>query len=336
MGVLREYITLVRPYGILFLGFMPVFGALCNNDFSASHLFVLLVIGLCMHVFGFAQNDYYDIEVDKRSKYVKQRPLATSVISQQQALVLFLCSFLVAVILAAVFFFSLYSMVVLLVSFLFMTLYNKFNKQIGGMECVLGAGVFLFGLFGGFTVSDVLSPLVVIVSFVGFFQWMFSVGVSANLKDVEYDTKLGIRTTPVLFGVHAVHNNLVKPVRFMMYVYGIKIVHLLVAFLPFVLGYTSMSIHGFPLPLLCYLLVGSVMLVTTRGLLSMPLGKRDTMLRYEGAHEGLALLLIPVVLMSSLIDHVGFLPTVLLFFLFIAWPLLSLRVLFGKTLIPLE
>jgi hypothetical protein len=79
-----------------------------------------------------------------------------------------------------------------------------------------------------------------------------------------------------------------------------------------------------------------MMLFTTRGILTISHTKRDTLLRYEGAHEGLALLLIPVVLMTYLLTHIGLIPTVLLYLLFIIWPLICLRMLFGKTLIPLE
>jgi 4-hydroxybenzoate polyprenyltransferase len=336
VGVVKEYVKLIRPYGILFLGFTPVFGALCNGDFNALHLSILLIIGLLAHVFTFVQNDYYDMEVDRQSKYVVQRPLTSGVISRSHAAFLFLCSFFITVILAAFFFFSLRSFFVLLGAFFFVSLYNKYSKRISGMEFVLGAAVFLFGLFGALTVSDVISPLALIIACVGFLQWVFSVGVSANLKDVEFDTKLGIRTTPVVFGVKVVQNKLKKPVIFTMYAFGIDMVHIIVAFLPFLLGYTLIMINSFPLPILCFLLVALMMIFTTGRILIIPLVKRDIMLRYEGIHEGLALLLIPLVLMTFLIDNVGIIPTLLLFLLFIGWPLISLRTLYGKNLIPLE
>jgi hypothetical protein len=95
-------------------------------------------------------------------------------------------------------------------------------------------------------------------------------------------------------------------------------------------------IGGVPLPLFCFLIVSIVLFFTTRGILTTSLKKRDTMLRYEGAHEGIALLLIPFVLFSYLVEHVGILPPLLLILLLIAWPLFTLRLLFGKTLIPLE
>jgi len=204
------------------------------------------------------------------------------------------------------------------------------------MEYILGFGVFTYGLFGAFTFSDSIVPLAIIISSVGFLQWVFSVGISANLKDVEFHTKLGIRTTPAVFGVHVVDHILKKPFAFMIYAYGIKIVHLFIAGVPFLVGYTSSIVSGFPIPLLFFLLIVIVITITTHGILHTDLEKRDSMLRYEGIQEGFSLLLIPCVLLSYLVEHLGVFPTTFIFLLMILWPLLILRVLYGRTLIPLE
>jgi len=71
---MKRYLKLIRPYGMLFLGFAPVFGAIANGEFSFSHLTILLVIGLLAHIFTFVQNDYYDVEIDRKSKHVSKRP----------------------------------------------------------------------------------------------------------------------------------------------------------------------------------------------------------------------------------------------------------------------
>jgi 4-hydroxybenzoate polyprenyltransferase len=336
VGRVRQYVTLIRPYGILFIGFMPVFGAMCNGEFDLFHLSVLLVIGLLAHVFTFVQNDYVDVEVDRQSKNVAGRPLITGGVPRHHALILFLSSLILSLGLAVVFLFSVRSLIFLLLSFLFVTLYNSYSKRFPGMEFVLGLGVFTYGLFGGYTVSDTISPLVIIISLIGFFQWVFSVGVSANLKDVESDERLGIRTTPIVFGVRAADNTLKKPTGFILYAYSVKILHLLVASLPFILGYTSILIARLPIPILSYVLIAGVLLFTTYKILNASLEKRDMMLRYEGIHEGFALLLFPVTLLSFLIEHAGILPVLLLLLVIVIWPLVSLRTVFGKTLIPLE
>jgi len=336
VGVIRECIKLIRPYGMLFIGFTPVFGALCNGQFDAFQLFLLLIIGILGHIFVFVQNDYYDTEIDRQSKYVMQRPLISGGISRKQARILFLSSFFLSIGLAVIFFFSIVPFIILLISFFLMTLYNRYSKRLPGMEYVLGLGVFTYGLFGALTVSNEVSTLAIIISCVWFLQWVFSVGVSANLKDVKFDTKLGIRTTPVILGVHVQGNQLKKPLGFIIYSYTIKGAHLLVAMLPFVLGFTSMLLYGYPIPLLGFIVIAFLLLLTTTGILTTSLKKRNLMLQYEGAHEGLALLLIPFVLLSYLVDHLGVLPPLFLIILLVLWPLLCLRLLFGKTLIPLE
>lgn len=336
MGVIRECIKLIRPYGMLFLGFAPVFGALCNGQYDAFHLSLLLIIGVIGHIFVFVQNDYYDTQIDRQSKYVVQRPLVSGGISRTQAQILFSCAFIISIILVAIFFFSFLSFSTLLLSFLLMTLYNRYSKRIPGMEYVLGAAVFMYGVFGALTVSDQVSTFALSISCVWFLQWVFSVGVSANLKDVEFDAKLGIRTTPIVMGVHVLEDQLKKPLRFIAYTYTIKGLHLFVAFLPFILGYTSILLNGYPIPLLGFFVIAYLLLFTTRSILTTSLKERNLLLRFEGVHEGLALLLVPFVLLNHLVEHIGALPTFLLIALLVLWPLLSLRLFFGKTLIPLE
>jgi 4-hydroxybenzoate polyprenyltransferase len=249
---------------------------------------------------------------------------------------IFLAAFLLAIGLAAIFLFSWSSFLLLLLSFSLATLYNIYSKRIPGFEYIAGASVFTIGLFGASTSSLPFSALALLMCLLISLQWVFSVGVSANLKDVEYDTQLGIRTTPVLLGVHRHEDHLVTPVKFTLYAYGLQAVFLFVACLPYLLGYTSIILYGYLLPLLGFIILTVLLLFTTRGILTASLRKRNLLLRYIGAHEGFALLLIPFVLLSYLVEHVGVLPPLFLILLLIAWPLFSLRLLFGKTLIPLE
>jgi len=333
---MKSYFIVIRPYGMLFLGFTPVFGAIANGEFDFSRLTVLFIIGLLAHIFTFVQNDYHDIAVDSKSKYVSNRPLVTGNITQKTAFAIFSASFIISLILAIAFLFSFYSFVFLLISFLFMTLYNKYSKKFYGMEYILSLGVFTYGLFGALTVSSSISYFVIIVALFGFMQWLFSVGVSANLKDVEYDIKLGIKTTPTAFGVNVSNNELIIPQSFKFYTVGIKIIHILIAVLPFLLGYTSIFVYKLPIPGFCFLILSILILYCTIKILTIPMKKRDKMLIFVGLQEGLALLLLPILLMSILIDKFEVIQTFLLISLFILWPLFWFRILYGKKMIPLE
>jgi 4-hydroxybenzoate polyprenyltransferase len=333
---MNNYFKLIRPYGLLFLGLTPVFGAICNGEFKLWNLFILLIIGCLMHIFTFIQNDYYDLSIDKKSKYVDTRPLASGQIAKMNVLIIIIIAFCLAIVLYLVFLFTLASFFCLFLTFLLITLYNKYSKKVFFMEYVLGTGVFTFGLFGAFTVSATISLLAIITSLIGFFQWIFSVGISANLKDVEYDTKLGIKTTPVLFDVKIVNNKMVKPLVFKIYAFGLKIIHIISTSLPFVLLFTSITVYNQPVPLVCFIIISISMLYTTYKILSTPIQMRDTLLRFEGVHEGIASLLIPIVLMEYLITNIGMFVTLLILLAILVWPLLTLRLLFGKKMIPLE
>lgn len=333
---MKLYLKLIRPYGMLFIGFSPFFGAIANGEFRLLPLTILVIIGMLAHIFTFVQNDYYDTEIDRKSKYVSNRPLVTQGISKKTAIAIFFSSFILSLILNIAFLFTAYSFFALLLSFLCMTLYNKYSKRLFGMEYILSIGVFLYGIFGALTVTNSISNLAIIISAVGFMNWLFSVGISANLKDVEFDTKLGIKTTPAVFGVYVKNKRLFIPTSFRIYTYFIKIIHVLIAALPFILGYTSIFVYNVPIPGICFLIITISLFYLTKKILSTPISKRDNMLINIGLQEGLALLMIPVVLTNILVDNIALLPTILLILLLIFWPLFWFRYLFGKKMIPLE
>ncbi len=336
MSLIKNYLILIRPYGILFLGFTPVFSAIANGEFSYQNLSILFLIGILAHIFVFVQNDYYDIKIDSKSKYVSARPLVSGNISQKTAAIIFSSSFFLAIILFIFFVFTIYSFLFLLLSFFFFTLYNKYSKRFFGMEYILSAGVFCCGIFGALTVSENISLFVILISAFAFMQWLFSVGVSANLKDVEFDTKQGVRTTPTVFGVHVSNKKMIIPLSFIFYAFSIKIVHILIAASPFILGYTSIYVYDLPIPGFFFLLISATVLYLTFKILSTPILKRDKMLIYVGLQEGLSLLLIPFVLQSLLTEKISIFIPFLLILLFIFWPLFWFRYLYGKKMIPLE
>ncbi|MBU0497414.1 MAG: hypothetical protein KKC68_06475, partial [Candidatus Thermoplasmatota archaeon] len=143
-------------------------------------------------------------------------------------------------------------------------------------------------------------------------------------------------TTPVVFGVQVSEGSLVVPGRFMLYAFGIKIVHILMALCIVVLGYASFLVDGFPVPGFLFVVVSVVILYLTYRLLSARLAERDSMLIFAGLQEGLSFLLLPIVLMSYLFVQISVFTTVFLLVVMIVWPLFWFRLLFGRRLIPLE
>jgi len=333
---MKQYLILIRPYGMIFLGLTPVFAAIANSQFNLFHLTVLFVIGLLIHIFGFCLNDYYDVDVDKKSKYVSKRPLVTGEISQKAVSILIVLSLSIALIFAVVFLFTFNSFVILLSSIFFMYLYNRFSKRFFGMEYILFIGIFLFGLFGALTVSDSVSFLALLITLAHAIQWLFSVGISANLKDVEFDTKMGIRTTPTIFGVKVEKNKLKIPLLFYFYGFFIKFVHIAVLSIAFFAGYDLMFAYDLPIPVFAFTIVALIVIYLTYEILSMYEFNRDKMLIYMGFQEGFSFTLIPVALASLFAEKTLMVPLLLLISILVIWPLSWFRILFGKRMIPLE
>ncbi len=332
---INGYIKMMRPYGLL-LPLIVVFSALCNGQFDFFPLLGLFVIGIFIHIFGTFQNDYFDIELDKKSKYVSERPLVNGIVSRKGVLFLILFSFFASIILAYLFFFTIPAFLALLLSFFLATLYNKYSKRMPGMEYVMGAGVCTFGLFGALTVSDVLSPLVIFIVLFVLMKYVFNIGVSGNLKDVEYDSKQGIKTTPILLGVRAIGDELRIPAVFIIYAFSIKGINIGIALMPFLTGDVSMFLYGFPIPIICFSILSTLLIYTLWKILSTPLlSERDKMLRYAGIHEVLTYSLVPVVLMSYLVENINIFALILLIVVPPLWVKISVNVFFGKK-VPLE
>lgn len=333
---MKKYLILSRPYGMLFIGLTPVFGAFANGETNQFNLGILLIIGLLSHIFTFVQNDYFDMEIDRKSKYVSNRPLSSGNISKKTVILIFISSLLLSLILSAVYLQEIYSFLMLILSFICVTLYNKYSKCFTGMEYILSLGVFFYCIFGALTVSNSVSYLVILVASFVFLQWLFSVGISANLKDVEFDTKQGIRTTPVWFGTYVTKKSLVIPLKFKAYAYLIKIMHIFIATLILMLGYASISVYNLPFPGIFLFIISLILIYLTYKILTSPLKNRDMMLKYMGVQEGLSFLLLPISMMSLLIELISFPVTIILILLMILWPLSWFRLLYGKSLIPLE
>ena len=63
-----EYLRLIRPQGAAATAAVVIIGSLLMMEqLNMLHLFILFIIGVLGHIFGFVLNEYVDIEVDKKS-----------------------------------------------------------------------------------------------------------------------------------------------------------------------------------------------------------------------------------------------------------------------------
>ncbi|HEC82598.1 MAG TPA: hypothetical protein ENI53_01775 [Thermoplasmatales archaeon] len=318
----KAYIQLMRIYGI-FIAMMPLLGAISNGIF---HGFVfLIIVGICSNIFGFVQNDYFDIEIDRKSGHVSNRPLASGLISKNEAII-FMAILLIIAFAITIFLFSAYALLFLVLYFFFYTVYNRYSKKFAFMEYSLGlAGTMIF-LYGAFSFKEEISIYCFLISLLPILKYAFNVGISANLKDIEYDLKQGVRTTPSLFGMNL--GKLLIPKSFVLYSYSLKIIYVIVAFFAL---YTMQMDAYFSLLLI---ITSSLFLFYTIKKIFDNFGNRREMLFYAEIHEILAY----VLMASILYDYVAVNYNPFLSFSLIIlpplWILLSLKILFGGK--PLE
>lgn len=318
---LKAYIQLIRPYGI-FIALMPLIGAIANGTFH--DLLLLLLIGIFANSFGFVQNDYFDIEIDKKSGYVADRPLASGIISKKEAINLMAFLFLIPSLLA-ILFLSYYSFLFLMLYFAFYTLYNKFSKEFAFMEYCLGlAGMMIF-LSGSFSHAKNISLSCLLLSILPILKYAFNVGISANLKDLEYDLQQGVKTTPAIFGVK-VENGIHIPKNFILYGYLLKLIFIIISFMVFLF---NPSIFSFLL-----LIIISFLLFYTMNKIFENIRDRKTMLFYAEIHEIATYMLIVSILYDYIAYHYNAFLSFALLILPPVWILVCIKLFFaGK---PLE
>ena len=317
----RAYFQLMRLYGI-FMAMLPLLGALSNGVFH--HLLLLFIMGISANIFGFIQNDYFDIEIDKKSGYVADRPLASGVVSKSEAVTLMALLFTISVSISLAFF-SYLSFIFLLLYFFFYTIYNKFSKKFAWMEYALGmAGTMLF-LSGATSFSMDISTPSMLISFLPLLKYAFNVGVSANLKDLKYDIMQGIITTPCIFGAYSNHKIHV-PENFILYGYSIKILFSVISFA---------ALYFYPMYISPFLVIASIatMLYTMIKIFEN-VNDRATMLFYAEIHE----ILTYIAIASIIYDYVAIHYSVFIAFSMVIFPPLwivgALKTMFsGK---PLE
>jgi len=325
---IRGYIQLTRPYAAYLIPSIVLIAAICNGKPSVQEFLILLLIGVFLHIVLMVQNDYFDVEIDKRSPFVSDRPLVTGIASIRGALILWLSASIISLIITKIFF-SNKAFLSLLLTLLLFTLYNKYSKNIPGMEYILGLAAFTSGLFGAYAVSDNLSTLSLIISLLALLKYVFNVGVSANMKDLKYDRLSGLKTTPMIFGVKAKGEKLYSSSTFIAYAILLKLIYVTVSFIPILIGVVSTMIYGFPIPLIILSLCSIAILVTLPRIFSA--SDRSELVTYAGRQELLSYFILPLASMSTIVDYQ---PLLFLLFLFgpPIWIKFSLRVFFKKDL----
>ncbi|MCK5561850.1 MAG: UbiA family prenyltransferase [Thermoplasmata archaeon] len=294
-------------------------------------LILLFTIGIMTHIFGFVANEYIDLELDKHSKALKNKPLVKGTISKKSALFFLSSAIVIAYVLTFIFIYlnsNGFGLIELLVPILLLSLswvsiglYDLVSKKFIGSDILLALWPFFLVLFGGSIVTLDLIPILYIVAGLAFMQLLIQ-NIMAGLKDLEQDQKGGGISTPIRFGVKLNYEIMEIPKNFIAFLNILKVFYLILILLPFIMGWFSWATISFVF--IIYLFGLSYYFFMS--ICHSQQFNRKQIIRYIGGHEIIAYSIIPAMLMDTIGPQRAF----FLIILPIVWLAIFLIILYDR------
>lgn len=163
-------------------------------------ILVLMILGVIfMRAAGCAINDFADREVDAHVERTKTRPLATGIISAKEAVMVFLV--LVAASACLLFFLPIetfyWSFGALFLAFIY-----PFMKRYTHLPQVFLGAAFSWSIPMAYTAVGQTPDLTCWLLYFGNLAWTVAYDTQYAITDREYDLKIGVKSTAILFGQH--------------------------------------------------------------------------------------------------------------------------------------
>ena len=182
------------------LVFWPTLWALWIAAQGMPRIEILIPMILCvifMRAAGCAINDFADRKVDAHVERTKNRPLATGVISAKEAVMVFLV--LVAASACLLFFLPIetfyWSFGALLLAFIY-----PFMKRYTHLPQVFLGAAFSWSIPMAYTAVGQTPDLTCWLLYFGNLAWTVAYDTQYAIADREYDLKIGVKSTAILFG----------------------------------------------------------------------------------------------------------------------------------------
>ena len=169
-------------------------------------LVILFVVGALFHVFGFVLNEWADLEVDRASGDLQDKPLVSGAVPHDEAKRTAIVAALATFPVLALVTFDPWTHVALLCAVLAAVAYDLRGKRVP-LDVLLAGSITLLLLtgamaLGGFDPS--YAPHVTLLACVGglqFLQNLYQNAVEGGLKDADHDALAGARTYAAVLGV---------------------------------------------------------------------------------------------------------------------------------------
>ena len=194
-----QLIRLDKPIGILLL-LWPTIGALwiAAEGFPGVYLFFIFVLGTAvMRSAGCCINDFADSDIDGNVERTENRPLARGALTRKEALNCFFLLSLVGFLLVLM---TNLSTVLLSVGALAVTAIYPFMKRYTNLPQVVLGIAFSWGILMAFTAQTETVPTAALLLFIANTLWTIAYDTQYAMVDREFDKKIGVKSTAILFG----------------------------------------------------------------------------------------------------------------------------------------
>ena len=294
----REYLKLMKLHSVGFTTVIPVIGAVATGVMDWLLFAELVLIGFLVHVFGFTMNEYRDVEIDRLSKELNEKPLVKGTISPGTAFFIFVSTGVSALAVNLIIIRQPASFALLVLSFVFAVIYNLYSKKKGYMEFSLAAWTFFLVLSGNAAVNGHVNRLGVMVAAVAFLQILFNTGISGAFKDIDHDPVGAGATTPLRMGVRVNKKRILVSKKFIGYSFAVKSAQIGVTLLPIILGTVGSSENELLFKIISIFILSITVSYLTKYFLTIRYFERDKVLKPLAAIEVLSYIMVPVMLLG--------------------------------------
>ncbi len=329
MGVLREYLKLMRFQATGAVWIVLVVGALAEGGQSVSwlHLLKLFFVAAFTYVLAIVMNEYYDVEFDRASNALSTKPLVAGTVPIRHAVYICWISFLAASFLVW-FFWGLIPLVWFLLSVVVGAQYNIWGKKHYWMDLFVAVWAAMYCVLGALTVHPqrmpwALSPLVYIFGAMWFFRLVVGNSVEGGLKDLEHDLRAGAKTLPRWFGVHLDGDRIVYTPGWWAFELGLEAGFVLSIAIPIFLGVLQYS--TLQMVLIAVFLAG---MAFTLAHISPRRFDREDIKKHTFLHEALGFGIMGIML----VDAAGWERAVVILVVPLLWFAIWTRAIYGKSL----
>ena len=212
-----ELTRLDKPVGIYLL-FWPSFiglllGAIDRGFIEFKNYFILIIGTVLVRSCGCIINDINDYKFDRLVSRTKNRPLASGRMGMTEAWLYFIL--LATLSLCLLFFVPLYTIYASLVVAVFIMIYPLTKRFLKAPQFFLGI-TFGSGTIIAFSLVSSDFSLSLLILFIGTVLWIISFDTIYAFEDIADDLKIGINSTPILWGDQAL--NIAKYLHLAFYV----------------------------------------------------------------------------------------------------------------------